>query len=332
MPYYSASKLPDSDGDGKIKLSSAKGSYKKGSTIKWCPDAPVIDPAKPYCYVGVNQTCPAAAPPVEPVPVEPAPPPPPPPPPEPTPEPSNVKSAIVANEAFFENDVLTVGFSPAGGIGSLTAAPAGYRTDTATGLLRVGFYAPPANDCILQGRAIEGFSVGARIGGVAKVARNFTLTGYSEAPGSWAAAVWAGAAVFGLKVEQRITVEGKRLRFDVALTNTTSARMDDVQYMRAADLDQSDLYNTANRIVSAGTVEAGLPNNAGTFFMETSDPRAFATFHGAVPTLQLSPYEAIRKPIGGTVKTSDELIRLVWVLGALDVGASTTLSFGMGLR
>lgn len=128
MPLYSATNL-DSDGDGKVKLVSksltgANGNvYKKGSTIFPCPDAPVIYPDRPYCYVGQGEACPVAAPP---------------PPPPPPPPPVDTLAILSGGSAFLQNDRLSVGINEAGNLVAKSAPPAGIRYASEMGAKTVG--------------------------------------------------------------------------------------------------------------------------------------------------------------------------------------------------
>ena len=85
---------------------------------------------------------------------------------------------------------MTVGFNAFGGTGRLYTAPEGFRTDTATGLKRVGLFRPPLDDGILQGRAIEELIVEAS----GKRAANMQLTGFGQILGSFTDPTrWQGA-------------------------------------------------------------------------------------------------------------------------------------------
>lgn len=251
-----------------------------------------------------------------------APPPPPPAPPPPPPPPATPGTATLANgEAFLQSDTMTVGFNAWGGIGTVNAAPEGFRTDTATGLKRVGLYRPPLDDAILQGRAIEGFVIeasGAR-------AANMQLTGYSQIKGGFVDPTrWQG--IFnGLRIDQVVTMDSDRLAFAVTLTNRSGKAITGLRYARAFDPDQSDKYNTTNKVTAPGAAESTL-QGGGKIILRTDDVRAFV----AVNVYNKANVIGTTRPVGQS-KTADEVVQLVFALGELADGASTTLHMSMAV-
>lgn len=235
---------------------------------------------------------------------------PPPPPPAPA-----IKAELLNGEAFLQSDTMTVGFNAFGGIGTLYAAPEGFRTDTATGLKRVGLFRPPLDDAILQGRAIEGFIVEA---GAARAA-NMQLTGFKQIPGSFTDPTrWQGA-FNGLHIDQVVTLDGDRLAFAVTLTNRSGKAITGLRYARCADFDQSDKYATTNKVTAPGTVECTL-DGSGTVTLRTDDVRAFV----AVNAYNKASIIGTTRPVGQS-KTADEVVQLVFAMGTLADGAAVTL-------
>lgn len=238
------------------------------------------------------------------------------PPPPPTPA---IKAELLNGEAFIQSDTMTVGFNAFGGIGTLYAAPEGFRTDTATGLKRVGLFRPPLDDAILQGRAIEGFIIEAS----GKRAANMQLTGFTQIPGSFTDPTrWQGA-FNGLHIDQVVTLDGDRLGFAVTLTNRSGKAITGLRYARCADFDQSDKYATTNKVTAPGTVECTL-DGGGKVTLRTDDVRAFV----AVNAYNKASIVGTTRPVGQS-KTADEVVQLVFALGDLADGAAVTLHFEM---
>ncbi|MFN3517942.1 MAG: hypothetical protein ACK4YT_00695 [Sphingomonas sp.] len=242
---------------------------------------------------------------------------PPPPPPAPA-----IKAELLNGEAFLQSDTMTVGFNAYGGIGTLYAAPEGFRTDTATGLKRVGLFRPPLDDAILQGRAIEGFIIEAS----GKRAANMQLTGLTQIPGSFTDPTrWQGA-FNGLHIDQAVTLDGDRLGFAMTLTNRSGKTITGLRYARAFDPDQSDKYATTNKVPAAGTIECTL-DGGGKITLRTDDVRASVSVAAYNTASIIGPTRAV-----GQSKTADEVMQLVFALGELANGAAVTLQFELALK
>ncbi len=327
-PIITAEPFNDSDGDGIIKLGAAN--VKKHSAA--------LDGGRvsTIIYQGLNAAgesiywpkgyAPPVAPPVEP-PVVVAPPPPPPP-PSPPPPPVTGTEALVAGEAFLQSDTATVGFNVFGGIGTTSAASEGFRTDTATGLKRVGFYTPPRNDVILQGRAVEGFAI--FIDG--KRYANAMLNGQTQIPGKFIDAHrWLGE-VAGVQVLQRVVLDGAKLSFVVELTNNT-LRTITLGYMRFADPDQSsdNAGGTANfgttSTAVAGGVECDLYGGGAVYLRDVAGKATVRTAASVNKAADLGTVLAT----GKTLK-SDHVVQLVFETVTLLPGQSVVHSFEMGVR
>lgn len=349
--YVSPVKLNDADGDGKVRLTRTTGPYRSGQTITYCPEA------APHTYVR-GLACPVVTPPVvvPPVVVPPVTPPPPPPPvvePEPpvTPKPvAMAKVAASAGEVFMQGRHLSIGVNEGGGIGTKRAAPAGFTTDAAKGLLRLGMLPDPdgfgagkahLDDAILQGRSIEGFNVGYKIGGKAITHANQLLTSLHRITGVSGVAApgvagWSGTTAERLLIDQRVTLadDARFVRVDVTLTNEGAVPMTDVRYMRTVDPDQDDIFATANRVVRQGPgealVTAGLGRTGASFFLYGRGA-ARASFYGFV---NADPYLLMAHDVpqpAGTAKTVDQTLNLVFGLGELAPGEAKTVTLYMGV-
>ncbi|PXA90083.1 hypothetical protein DMC47_28020 [Nostoc sp. 3335mG] len=270
-----------------------------------------------------------------------------------------IASAISNGEVYLQGKYLGIGINADGTLGTTKNAPAGIYTNTEVGLYRVGMYADlegfdsnnnkignnsTIDDVLLQGRAIEGFNIGYKLGGETVVQSNQLLTGYRQMSGtltdasndSVAKADWIGATKDKLVINQSISLadDASYIRIDVTLTNKSSATMSDVRYMRTADPDQSGLFATGNRIEEqndGAAVSAKLAGAASSFFMYSDDNRAVASFYGFVNT---NPYVAAAystPQAEGYAKTVDQTLNLTFGLGALRPGESTKLTLYMGV-
>lgn len=307
-----ASPLKANSGDQNIKLSTARAPFKKDAVIKLCPITEVT-PASTYVANTAICPTPVVAPPVVLPPV--------------IPPPASTSEALQRGEAFLQSDTMTVGFNPFAGIGTLYAAPAGFRTDTSTGLYRAGIFRPPYSDGILQGRAIEGFIL--IVNG--KRYANAQLNGFTQIAGKFVNPfTWEGR-VAGIDIVQRARIEGDTLTFEVTPTNTT-AKPVTMMYARIADPDQSsdntggsDNFNTTNTAVVGG-VQSGL-FGGGTFFMRDLTGKA---------TVRTAPYNKAvdlgTSLVPGKTLKGDCVVQLVFSTVPLAPGQSVTHSFEMGMR
>lgn len=238
------------------------------------------------------------------------------------------KHALEDGEALLQSDLATVGFNGGGGLGTINAAPAGFRTDTATGLKRVGFYSPLRNDVILQGRAVEGYAL--FIDG--KRYANAMLNGQTQIPGKFIDAHrWLGEAG-GVQVLQRATLDGANLAPVVELTNNT-LRTITLSYMRFVDPDQSSdnaggtaNFSTASTAI-AGGVECALYGGGTLYLRDTAGKATVRTAASVNKAADLGTALAT----GKTLK-SDHVVQLVFAAVTLAPGQSVTHSFEMGVR
>lgn len=303
-----ATPLKANSGDQNIKLSSARGPFKKGAVIKLCP---ATDATPAFSYVAKAAACPTPVVVTEPAPAPPAP---------------SILTALSVGEAFAQTDLATFGWNAGGGLGTFNDAPAGYRADLATlGRARVGLFHPPLDDVLLQGRVIEGFFVTAN-----NLPRrgNLRLTGFAQIPGGFVDPLtWSGATPEGIAIDQTAAVSGAALGYTVTLTNRTGKALSGLTYVRSVDPDQSDLYNTTNKVVAPGVVEAKLQGKGGTFFLGSADPRARIAIAPYNKSADVGTPRAV-----GQSRSADEVLQLVFDLGDLAPGAAVTVRFDMGVK
>lgn len=262
-------------------------------------------------------------------------------------------SETVGEETFLQSKFLAVGVNSSGTLGTKSAAPRGYNTDVAAGYLRLGMVADTdgfgtgkaaMHDAVARGMAIEGFNIGYKIGGKTFVQSNQELDGLTEIAGKAsvgstagvAEADWKGTTTEKLGVDQKITLtdDAKYLRFEVTLTNNSTAAMADLKYMRTVDPDLGDGFATTNTIVKQGTggalVTAAASATGNPMFLYANDARAVVSTYGFINE---DPYAAaVSTPqTVGTKTTKDVSININFGLGTLNAGASTTVVFYMGV-
>lgn len=301
-PIIVAEPFDDRDGDGRILFGSAnRKKYGTSEAIYQGTNA-----AGEHVYWPKGYTPEVALPP---------PPPPPPPVEPPVVTPADVKAALVNGETFLQNDKLTVGLNPYGGMGTLKNAPEGFLTDVETGLNRVGLYSPLYDDVVLQGRAIEGFSL--MLNG--KRYANMQLTGLTQIGGmAYEGARWIGS-IGGVEIVQHMRLDGDAVDFEIELRNNTIRELPAGHYMRAIDPDQSDKYGTVNKVTAPGTVECGL-DGGGTVTLSTDHPGAFVraqAYNKAGDVGASAP----------TGKKVDEVVQLIMPYASIIPGGATTFRF-----
>ena len=197
---------------------------------------------------------------------------------------NNASAQLVDCNVFLQGKYVEIGISASGAYGSSAVAPAGYHGNSAgsqylacsttslTGSL--GFVADPAmdgwavgtppyyGDYFLPGTPFEGWAIeingGARSDAFNTDASGFTngLTGTNTsyvASGSTVSGIWTGS-LDSLNIQQVTTLDTNNLYFTVTvtLTNTSSAPMNNIYYLRSQDPDndevQSGNYATNNKI------------------------------------------------------------------------------------
>ncbi|KQN91537.1 hypothetical protein ASE90_01650 [Sphingomonas sp. Leaf67] len=330
-------RIPDTNADGLIKLD--------GWALKVSPKLPRKTtvygpcPGLPDFSYRVRQACEAVTVPpvtVEPPIVEPE---------KPLVAPAPAYTVVTSGkERILLGTDIVVGLNEWGGIGTGYNAPKGVDTAASYGFLRVGIYRPSTNlEVSLNGRAIEGFNVGYTFNGARVRYSNQWLTGYYQIPGAFDAGTrWTGVTPTGLAIIQDAELIGSTLRFTAKLTNTTGSVMTGLRYMRTADFDtnninnsfsQKDSFATDNRIVTRGTVSAGLRGfgKGATAILSSPEASAVATFFGFVNT---DPFVAAAydspQAVGSTA-TSDATSNVLIDKGTLLPGASTTVVTEIGL-
>lgn len=184
---------------------------------------------------------------------------------------TTVQSQIISNEAFLKNNFVEVGVNSFGAYGTETDAPSNYHPNPGSFGRNLGFVADPDKDgwtvgipnyfgdFFYPGQKQEGFSVqmngnlyhnwtSVSTPGISGTNISLTtIAGVTEE-------LWQGTRD-GLLVTQKTIIPQSDVFFIVRVefTNTTSAVMNDVYYMRTLDPDNdvtlSNDYTTLNQIV-----------------------------------------------------------------------------------
>ena len=159
-------------------------------------------------------------------------------------------------------------------------------------------------------------------------------------------ASWTGADAQGLEVQQVVSFDPDNTYFQVTvtLTNTSSATLYDVRYMRNVDPDQSPSFTTENYIfeqnsgsdLNGALVAAYVPGEtagSGTspFFYYSTDPRAIVANFGFTNNNPYAPELTDEIQPEGYTTLEDNGIAIAFDLGTLAAGASATLTFYVGL-
>lgn len=233
-------------------------------------------------------------------------------------------------EAFLLTDFYTLGVGKRGSLGTAGPLPAGIPTDRDRGFLRAALFChatmPLMGDAIMYGRSVEGFVVAHRVGSKKVQSASALLTGYTQIAGAVSAepdAVrFVGATPDAIGVDQRISVDGKRILIDVELTNRTGTEVVDLRYMRLIDFDQPGAFETFNEVIERGRARATMAGDR-VLTVGSDDPRATIGLAVAVPPT-LDPYAIKALPVG-TKRKGDDSIHVVFDIGTLAIGASTRL-------
>ena len=192
---------------------------------------------------------------------------------------------LVDCNVFLQGKYVEVGISASGAYGSSAVAPAGYHGNcygsdyyacsTTSSFGSLGFVADPAmdgwtvgtppyyGDYFLPGTPFEGWAIeingGARSDAFNTDASGFTngLTGSNTsyvASGSTVSGIWTGT-LDSLNIQQVTTLDTNNLYFTVTvtLTNTSSAPMNNIYYVRTQDPDNDEMqtgyFATNNKIL-----------------------------------------------------------------------------------
>lgn len=308
VSYLSPTELVDrTPDDGVIRFTVKRGGIAKGRTAKLCRD---YRPA--FLYVAASEACPTPAvvppvveePPVVPVPVD-------------------VSATISGTgESFVQNDQAAIGFAGNGSIGTLKNAPVGFRTDAASGFLRLGWFGLRGSDFVLPDAAIGGPT--ATING--KLYSNLALRGFSQIPGRFVSPLhWQGSAA-GIAFDSVMTLTGGELAHVVTIANTTPIPAQ-VGLLWATDPDQKGAAVTTNRVVARGAIEATFAGDAGVYYLASDDPAAYV----AVSTWDRPMQVGTPLPVG-TVRKADDVVQLAFPPVTVAAGQSITLRFRQGLR
>ncbi|WP_076072092.1 cadherin-like domain-containing protein [Sphingomonas montana] len=267
-------------------------------------------------------------------------------------------SSVVGEEIFLQGQFLNVGFNSGGGLGTRSTATTGIVTDAVNGYIRLGMVADfdgfgkgaaATRDAMLAGTPVEGFSVGYDIGSKHYVKTNNERLGTTQITGgdttnlstaTSAKAGWVGTTTENVKVSQTVTLadDAKYLKFEVTMTNQSTATLDDLRYMRTIDPDHGADFKTINTIVEQGGDDKGgalaaayMTNGKNPLFYYTQDERAKVSTFGLA---NLDPYAKAAwddaAKIGTSVK-ADQAINLDFSLGKLAAGESTTVTFYLGI-
>lgn len=231
-------------------------------------------------------------------------------------------------EAFLLTDFYTLGVGKRGSLGTAGPLPAGIPTDRDRGFLRAALFChatmPLMGDAIMYGRSVEGFVVAHRVGSKKVQSASALLTGYTQIAGAVSADAdairFVGNTPEKVFVDQRISVDGKRILIDVELTNRTGAELVDLRYMRLIDFDQPGAFETVNEVVERGRARATMAGDR-VLLVGSDDPRATIGLAIAVPPT-LDPYAIKALPVG-TKRKGDDSIHVVFDIGTLAIRAST---------
>lgn len=270
------------------------------------------------------------------------------------------RAAQTGNNVFLQGDYVEVGIHAAGSFGTGTAAPAGFHTQGSTAL---GFVVDagrdgwnvgtPARtgDFITPGTVEEGWSV-AWTGSIPRIWSNFgantgqdiaTSTASESGAGTLHTATWEGTASTGgeaLRVTQVVTLGQSDLFFTVhvTLTNTGTATLNGVKYLRSIDPDMeyplTSNYSTKNFVVNDdGTGQrlavAKGANYASSYLgLGAIDPRAVVSVESIFAVR--NPDDVLLSPVTpaeASAVLNDGPISIAYALGSLAPGESTELEF-----
>ncbi|MBI1687089.1 Ig-like domain-containing protein, partial [Caulobacter hibisci] len=265
---------------------------------------------------------------------------------------------MVGQEIFLGGTYLDLALNSSGTLGSRSTAPTGFVTDAVNGYIRLGMVGDTdgfgtgkaaTRDAMLAGTPVESFSLGYEIGGTRYVKTNSERAGTVQITGGQttnlsesgtAAAGWTGTTTEKVKVNQVFSLsdDAKYVKVEITLTNLSSAALDNLRYMRSIDPDHGASFNTNNKILEQGgdstggaLIAAYASGTSTPLFYYTADERARVSTYGFE---NKDPYAAAAydsaKGVGYTL-SGDTAINIDFVLGSLKAGASTTITFYMGI-
>ncbi|ALT78851.1 MBG domain-containing protein [Paucibacter sp. KCTC 42545] len=198
-------------------------------------------------------------------------------------------------------------------------------------------------DYFLPGSPAEQFTAGYSISGAATSALNFANSGNSPvfeflpvASNNKITLKYSTVLNSKLKVEQQISLTGnnKYFRLDVALTNVSSGNLDNVQFARSFDPDNSvdkdggGGYNTVNKIEQ--TLAAGDSANAVSASSQSSG--SYYTAAGTTAKIVYFSTDADSKPgYGSAFFSGSSLSSMTSAANALSKGNSQSADIGIGM-
>ena len=260
-------------------------------------------------------------------------------------------------EVFLQNKFLGMAFNSSGTLGSAGTAPKGFVTDALNGYIRLGLIADTdgfgtgkaaARDGMLGGLPVEGFSLGYKAGGKTVVATNMERIGLTDikgsstdlSSGSTAATGWSGTTAQKIAVNQVVTMsdDAKFMRFEVTLTNNSTATVDDLRYMRTVDPDHGSTFTTVNKVIEQGgdgangaLIAAYASGTSTPMFYYTGDDRARVSSYGLDDHDPFADAGYKSAQSEGFSETADKTMHINFGLGPLAAGQSTTVVFYLGI-
>jgi hypothetical protein len=266
----------------------------------------------------------------------------------------NCGTQLLSGNAFLKDSYVEVAVGPCGNFASTVVPPPGYHPRGDVGG-RLGFVADTGKtgwllyvgDYFLPGSPEEGFGV--TVNGVSN--NNNQICSQNNIPGSITnvqagtlekSATWQGT-INGLTITAKTSIPAGALYFvtKVTLTNTSSAPLNNVFYMRNIDPDQgtstpgsSGIPSTYNSIVyqtpnacNRSLVSATARLNAEYIGLGSSDPRARVSKGGFNNRSASAIWNGIGVTQSGTNAYADSAISIAFNIGTLNVNESTTFSY-----
>lgn len=283
-----------------------------------------------------------------------------------------VNAQLISGDIFLKGNYVEIGIAGNGAYGSGGDAPSGYhpRVDAGTTGLSLGFVADPdkdgwtvgspdyIGDYFVPGAPQEGWDIqvnGTRAYAWRSSSTPLSFTGgpgsnvsYSSS-GSNRIGVWQGS-MGNLSIRQTTTLQVDKLYFivNVVLKNTGTTTLSNIYYNRTVDPDNevalTTRYETINSVVNRipNKDNKVLVKSIGSVFksylgLGTKDCRAkpYVISTGLIPSASLDEiYDgtAMYKYTPGIVDTSDVGIGIVYNIGNLAAGDSTTLAYAYILK
>lgn len=268
-------------------------------------------------------------------------------------------SAKVGSEVFLGGNYIEVGISSVGSFGTSGGKPTGFygsngttklgMSNDADGFgsgtdLRIDYFLPGTP----EERWVVGYNGNQTASASALNGNTGTISGSTisnDSSGNNLKATFTATANNSLKVQQIISfaINDKFFKNTVTLTNTTGATMTDVRFMRSFDPDNTVYYGggytTANRvddqtassggaaIVSASSLTDSYSRAAGAsakilYYSDETTARV-----AAFGFKNTNPYASNFSQSTGYSITTDGGISIMFAVGSLAAGASTTVTY-----